>query len=151
MPKFIVTIGQDAWKIYRGVIDADSAADAEEQATWRKVRRNIKWFETDETREFDNQQVMEGEAYEASDEEIAALEASQKAQEERSDQNGSFTLTVSKRQHSTILAALRYYQAGGMAALSAARGQAIEEIVSDGGLAPLSDDEIDQLCEEINT
>lgn len=61
-----------------------------------------------------------------------------------------YRLTVSREAHSTILAALRYWQ-GRDRKLTVANLQAIEDIATCGGEhEALTADEIDELCETIN-
>jgi len=58
-------------------------------------------------------------------------------------------LTVTSRELATILAALRYWQASDR---SAARKAPEYDIASDSGaFDPLGNDEIDALCEQLNT
>jgi predicted proteasome-type protease len=54
------------------------------------------------------------------------------------------TLTVTDRERDTILAALRHYQA------STIISDAIRDIANNDHDNPLSEDEIDTLCEDIN-
>lgn len=64
----------------------------------------------------------------------------------------NYTVTVTRAEHSTILAALRYWQREGL--LSS--GHEIEEIATSGGPdsptyhEPLTAEDIDALCEKIN-
>ena len=61
------------------------------------------------------------------------------------------TLRVSMRAFHTILAALRFYQERGQCD-SGKRSESIEELATNAGQAHALDaDEIDELCERINT
>jgi hypothetical protein len=57
---------------------------------------------------------------------------------------------MTKRELATVLAALRHYQIG--LRLNGGRPpQDVSDIAMDGGLDPLDEEEIDSLCEELNT
>lgn len=59
---------------------------------------------------------------------------------------------LNDRQLSTVLAALRYWQDCGGAGLDPEARELIEDIATNGGShEKLSSDEIDELCEELNT
>jgi hypothetical protein len=57
-----------------------------------------------------------------------------------------YTLLLSRREHATILAALRYYQSGG----TADRSDIVEIATCGDDFSPMTVDEIDDLCMEIN-
>ena len=60
-------------------------------------------------------------------------------------------LRVSSRELHTLLATLRFYQEQGQCE-PANRSEWIEDLATNGGgVQALTDDEIDQLCERINT
>ena len=62
------------------------------------------------------------------------------------------TLAVDDRQLATILAALRFHQAENLQGGAGIPDRAIEEIAADGGrLTPLDFDEIESLCQTLNT
>ena len=59
------------------------------------------------------------------------------------------TIKLTREQHATILAALRFYQHSGGGGTD--RPGSVVDIASDcGGLNPLNDDGIDRLCEKLN-
>lgn len=65
-------------------------------------------------------------------------------------QVGKYTISVERDELNTILAALRYYQNGGMGEPSS-RPDWLQEIACpDDDATSLADSEIDRLCEEIN-
>ncbi|MFC1805485.1 hypothetical protein ACFL09_00705 [Planctomycetota bacterium] len=60
-------------------------------------------------------------------------------------------LPISKRELATILAALRFHQAENLQSTDEIADDAIRDIATDSGmLEPLSPDEIDELCEQLN-
>lgn len=62
-----------------------------------------------------------------------------------------YAIEVDDREVATILAALRFYQAGRQFDASA-RMEAIDDIATNGGdVDALDAEEIDELCERINT
>jgi hypothetical protein len=58
---------------------------------------------------------------------------------------------LNKREHATILAALRYYQADGELAVEASKEFFSEDETPPNGLSSLTEQEIGHLCEVINT
>ena len=62
-----------------------------------------------------------------------------------------FTLTVDRRELSTILAALRFHQDENLRINSDIPDRVIKDIASDcGSLKPLNFDDVNRLCERIN-
>lgn len=62
------------------------------------------------------------------------------------------TLAVNDRQLATILAALRFHQAENLQGAVGIPDRAIEEIATDAGeLAALDFDEVEELCQRLNT
>ena len=68
-----------------------------------------------------------------------------------SSQNQSLTFSVNERQLATLLAALRFHQDENLQGNVVIPDESIKEIASDSGsLTPLSFDEVDALCEQLN-
>jgi len=67
------------------------------------------------------------------------------------DVKGQVPLHVDDRELATILAALRFHQAGNLQGTGEIPDQAIREVATDGGrLEALSGGEVDMLCERLN-
>lgn len=134
MPKFVVVRGRDAWIIEEAIIEADSLAEAEDNASWKHNARQLNWVQVGDVRVFDNTEIMEGEArpYNKKDAPIERV-----------------TLHVTPAERDTILAALRFWKWDiyGESPDNAMLG----DIATNGGEhEALTGDEIDDLCEAIN-
>lgn len=134
MAEFVVRKGHDAWVYYETVVEAGTAEEAREIAGDPIYMGE--WAPTYEVAEFDH--------YEIDDDAVRPLEVGETLETELAQ------VVVTKRQHATILAALRYWQdhlAGTPSDLDM-----LGEITTEGGEYEALDVEgIDVLCEAINS
>ena len=133
MPKFRVLKGHDAYAVYAAIIEAENADEANDVAR-ADIFADI-WEPNAEVREFDAAEVFGEETTQIDDDETAAE---------------AICIRVTARERNTILAALRLWKDDLIG--ESPDDAMLEDIASDGGRHDkLTDEDIDTLCERINS